>query len=131
VHLFQRQMIVGGLDPLGRQVAREVRRRRGSGGGGRVGRGLGEGRAGGEDQHRQGGGQEQGLHEGKLRFRNPPLRQRGRGTAVRRWRGGTSLGVQGRPLHHFVVPLPRSPRRTGEDQIPPTASPVRPSGGAS
>ncbi len=26
VHLFQRQMVVGGLDPLGRQVAREVRR---------------------------------------------------------------------------------------------------------
>ncbi|MNT21108.1 hypothetical protein D3C72_1564330 [compost metagenome] len=57
VHLFQRQMIIGGLDSLGRQVAREVRRgigRRGGGGG--IGRGLGESRTGGEDQHRQSGG---------------------------------------------------------------------------
>ncbi|MNQ78590.1 hypothetical protein D3C85_935070 [compost metagenome] len=68
VHLFQRQMIVGGLDPLGRQVAREVRRGHGRGDGGRVGGRMGQdplsqGRTSGEDQHRQGGGQEQGLHD--------------------------------------------------------------------
>ncbi|MNS88163.1 hypothetical protein D3C72_1221270 [compost metagenome] len=63
VHLFQRQMIVGGLDPLGRQVAREVGRRRGRRGSGRVGWRQGQGGTGGEDQHRQGGGQEQGLHD--------------------------------------------------------------------
>ncbi|MNE10008.1 hypothetical protein D3C80_1027030 [compost metagenome] len=67
VHLFQRQMIVGGPDPLGRQVAREVRRRIGRGDGGGIDRRQGQaplskGRTSGEDQHRQGGGQEQGLH---------------------------------------------------------------------
>ncbi|MNJ40241.1 hypothetical protein D3C77_351310 [compost metagenome] len=56
VDRLQRQMVVGGLDPLGRQVAREVRRRRGRGDdGGRIGRRTGQGRRrGGHDQHRQG-----------------------------------------------------------------------------
>src|SRR5690606_34076000 len=57
VHLFQRQMVVGGLDPLGRQVAREVRRRGRRRGGGRIGHGaLGHSGRGGQHQGRQGDG---------------------------------------------------------------------------
>src|SRR5690606_28321932 len=63
VHLFQRQVVVGGLDPFGRQVAREVRRRgRGGGGRGVDRRAVGQGGGGGQHQGRQGDGQEQGFH---------------------------------------------------------------------
>ncbi len=64
VDLFQGQVIVGGAHPGGRQVGRQIRRRRGLGHGGlqrRGGRGVQCG-AGAQHQGRQGGGQQQATH---------------------------------------------------------------------